>query len=132
VAIDDISSDLDEIELMRFHMLVYLNGQRNMIILPKETLEKLGNPKYSQFLYENKCIILRYSNTIMQMAAVVNYPLKENSYGIHIRDEKVADFLRKRYKWEDFLYAIDAEQFHKALIIEPSIATKTKMPNKEA
>lgn len=43
-------------------MLIFLNGQRNLIIFPKETLEVLNNPKYFQISSDGKGILVRYSN----------------------------------------------------------------------
>ncbi len=42
----------DRISIEVLHMMIFLNGEHNMIIIPKETLEKLGKPKYFQVSWE--------------------------------------------------------------------------------
>lgn len=111
-------------------MLIFLNGQRNLIIFPKETLEELNKPKYFQISSDGKGILIRYSNRKqLAEACTVEYPLKANSYGFHLRDEKVADALRKRYGWDDYLYAIDVIPFLRAFAIDPAYAQKTNTRN---
>ena len=121
---------LDRISIEVLYMMIFLNGEHNMIIIPKETLEKLGKPKYFQVSSDGKGIVIRYSNRKLAEASVIDYPLKNNAYGLHIRDEKKADSLRKRYKWGNYIYAVDAMQFLNALIIDPGKAEKTEIPNK--
>lgn len=108
-------------------MLIYLNGQRNMIIIPKETLEELGNPKSLQAMLDKYSVLIRYSDFILPEADIIDYPLGNNSFGFH---EKMAKTWRRRYKWKDFLYSSDAEIYDKALVIDPKSAEKTDIPNK--
>ena len=111
-------------------MLIYLNGEHNLIIIPKETLEALHNPKYFQFSSDGKGILIMYSNRKLAGASIVEYPLKNNSYGIHIRDENVSKSLRNRYNWDKYIYAVNAIPYLNALVIDPGTATKTEIPNK--
>ena len=98
-------------------MLIFLNGQRNLIIFPKETLEELNKPKYFQISSDGKGILIRYSKRKqLAEACTVEYPLKANSYGFHLRDEKVAD-------------AIDVIPFLGAFAIDPAYAQKTNTRN---
>jgi len=111
-------------------MLIFLNGQRNLIIFPKETLEELNKPKYFQISSDGKGILVRYSNwEQFAEACTVEYPLTTNSYGFHIRDEKAADALRKQYGWEEYLYAVNAVPIPGAIVIDPAKAQKTKIRN---
>lgn len=109
-------------------MLVYLNGQRNMIIIPKETLEELGNPRYFQLSVDMDYFILKYSDQKMPGAAVVDYPLPTNS--VCLQNEKMAKACRRHYKWGDNLYMVDAVPYRGALVIDPEKSEKTEIPNK--
>ncbi|MBR1707355.1 MAG: hypothetical protein IJ719_00820 [Clostridia bacterium] len=110
-------------------MLIYLNGVHNFIIIPKETLEELGNPKFCQIMSNGESILLRYSKRKLAESIIIEYPLKSNSFGLHIRDEKNVQAIRKRYNFDNYIYAVDAVPLLNILAIDPHHAKKTEISN---